>query len=482
MNDNVPNTVIENISNFIEEKLGLYFSKERFKDLIRGVSCAAKQKDIVLEKYIDLILENKMSEEDIKILASCLTIGETYFFRDKSLFEIMKQKILPDIINSRKHLNKSLKIWSAGCSSGEEAYSIAILVKELIPEYENWNINIIATDINYKSLDKAKEGIYGEWSFRGVDLNLKNKYFDKIENTQYKLKDNVMKLVKFHRLNLADSNYIAYGKIINNVDIIFCRNVLMYFSKPQINQIINRFYNIIINGGWLVVAPTESMFVNNTAFKPVNINNMFLFNKNIGQDNPVKNQDNYSRLRGFSIEKEIKTNLVHKSVYNKDKLLSPSESFMSNFFIIEEKSSNELPRKETVITEDFELLCRSSANEGNFEEALKWCEKAISSDKINPYYYYLLASIQQEQGNIDEAIISLKKSIYLDSDFIMAYFNLGNLKLKQGKYKEAYKNFENAVMLLNKLSEEDIVPYSEEMTVGMLKQIISNIELQGEFI
>ncbi|MTK10925.1 MAG: hypothetical protein F8N39_02085 [Clostridiaceae bacterium] len=477
MNDNVPNTVIENISNFIEEKLGLYFSKERFKDLIRGVSCAAKQKDIALEKYIDLILENKMSEEDIKVLASCLTIGETYFFRDKSLFEIMKQKILPDIINSRKNFSKTLKIWSAGCSSGEEAYSIAILAKELIPEYENWDINIIATDINYKSLDKAKEGIYGEWSFRGVDLNLKNKYFDKIENTRYKLKDNVMKLVKFHRLNLADSNYIADGKVINNVDIIFCRNVLMYFSRPQISQIINRFYNIIINEGWLVVASTESMFVNDTAFKPVNINNMFLFNKNIGQDNPVKIQDNRSRLKSFSIEQEIKTNFIHKPVYNKDKLKSSSDSS-----IIGEKSSNRLLGKEKVITEDFEFLCRSSANEGNFEEALKWCEKAISSDKINPYYYYLLASIQQEHGNIDEAIISLKKSIYLDSDFIMAYFNLGNLKLKQGKNKEAYKNFENAVMLLNKSSEEDIVPYSEEMTVGMLKQIISNIELQGEFI
>lgn len=472
MNDNISNIVIENISNFIEEKLGLHFSKERFKDLIRGVSCAAKQKDIALDKYIDLILENKMSEEDIKILASCLTIGETYFFRDKSLFEIMKQKILPDIINSRKNFSKSLKIWSAGCSSGEEAYSIAILAKELIPEYENWNINIIATDINYKSLDKAKEGIYGEWSFRGVDPNLKNKYFDKFENTQYKLKDSIMKLVKFHSLNLADSNYIADGKIINNVDIIFCRNVLMYFSRPQINQIINRFYNIIINGGWLVVAPTESMFVNDTAFKPVNINNMFLFNKNIEQDNSVKIQDNHSRLKSFSIEKEIKTNLVHKPVYNKDKLKSSSDSS-----IIEEKSSNKLLEKETVITEDFELLCRSSANEGNFEEALKWCEKAISSDKINPYYYYLLASIQQEQGNINEAIISLKKSVYLDSDFIMAYFNLGNLKLKQGKYKESHKNFENAVMLLNKLSEEDIVPYSEEMTAGMLKQIISNIEL-----
>lgn len=477
MNDNVPNTVIENISNFIEEKLGLYFPKERFKDLIRGVSCAAKQKDIALEKYIDLILENKMSEEDIKILASCLTIGETYFFRDKSLFEIMKQKILPDIINSRKNFSKSLKIWSAGCSSGEEAYSIAILAKELIPEYENWDISIIATDINYKSLDKAKEGIYGEWSFRGVDSNLKDKYFDKLENTQYKLKDSIMKLVKFHRLNLADSNYIADGKIINNVDIIFCRNVLMYFSRPQINQIINRFYNIIINGGWLVVAPTESMFVNDTAFKPVNINNMFLFNKNIAQDNPIKIQDNHNILKSFSIEKEIKTYFVHKPVYNKDKLKSSSD-----FFIIEEKSSNKLLEKETVITEDFELLCRSSANEGNFEEALKWCEKAISSDKINPYYYYLLASIQQEQGNINEAIISLKKSVYLDSDFIMAYFNLGNLKLKQGKYKESHKNFENAVMLLNKLSEEDIVPYSEEMTAGMLKQIISNIELQGEFI
>ena len=178
MKNNISQNNVEHINNFIEAKFGLYFPKERFNDLMRSLSNASKQKGIDVEKYINLIILNKLSAQDLTDLATFLTIGETYFFRDKKLFEIMKQKIIPYIINSRRYSSRSLKIWSAGCSSGEEAYSIAILVKELIPDYENWDIKIIATDINQNSLSKARKAIYSEWSFRGVDSNFKDKYFD----------------------------------------------------------------------------------------------------------------------------------------------------------------------------------------------------------------------------------------------------------------------------------------------------------------
>ena len=104
-----------------------------------------------------MLLLNKLSGEELINLATCLTIGETYFLRDNKLFQIVRQKILPDIISSRKYSNRSLSIWSAGCSSGEEAYSIAILIKELIPDYEDWDIKIIATDINQNSLIRLKK-------------------------------------------------------------------------------------------------------------------------------------------------------------------------------------------------------------------------------------------------------------------------------------------------------------------------------------
>lgn len=468
MINNVSKNVLHNINNFIETRFGLYFTEKRFNDLVRSISNAAKQKNVGLEEYINLILLNKLSKEDLKNLVTYLTIGETYFFRDEKLFDVMRKKILPDIINDRKYSNKSLRIWSTGCSSGEEAYSIAILVKELIPDYEAWNIEIIATDINHSSLSKAKEGIYSEWSFRGVDLSIKNKYFIRMEDMRYKLKDDILKLVKFHSLNLADSSYKSDGKNMDNIDIVFCRNVLIYFSKYQANKIINRFYNSIINGGWLIVAPTESLFVNDTSFTPVNVNGVFLYNKSI---------------KGNSVVKPFKNNIFENNLIEK-KLVIQNERIIQqrNLEVNNEitiKNKQELLKEDKMNAEEFETISRSFANEGKLEEAIEWCEKAIFMNKINPFYYYLLASIQQEQGNISEAIISLRKSIYLDSNFIMAYFDLGNLELKQAKYKQALKDFKNARALLDNFDDEYIIPYSEEMTVGGLKQMIENIECKG---
>ncbi|WFD11282.1 CheR family methyltransferase [Tepidibacter hydrothermalis] len=480
MVNNISKSSLNNINNFIETRFGLHFTEKRFNDLIRSISNAAKQKNIGLEEYINLILSNKLSKEDLKNLVNCLTIGETYFFRDKKLFDVMRQRILPDIINDRKYSSKSLKIWSAGCSSGEEAYSIAILVKELIPDYEEWDIEIIATDINHSSLSKAKKGIYSEWSFRGVDLSIKNKYFIRMDDMSYKLKDDILKLVKFYSLNLADSNYILDGKIMNNSDIVFCRNVLIYFSKYQASKIINRFYNNIVDGGWLVVAPTESLFLNDTSFIPVNINDMFLYNKNITKNNISKSFDN-NVFNNIIIDE----NLIMQNEIMKNEMIEYRENLQINN-VITIKSKNELPKKEKLDSQEmeaqeFETIARSFANEGKLEEAIEWCKKAISVDKINPFYYYLLASIQQEQGDINEAVISLKKVIYLDHNFIMAYFDLGNLNLKQDKYIQASKNFKNTLVLLDNLNEDDIVPYSEEMTVGVLKCMIKNIDHKGDF-
>lgn len=470
MYKNMSKEVLNEVSNFIERNFGLNFPEERFKDLIRCLCNAAKQKKVELERYINLMISSELSNQDLEVLTTYLTIGETYFFRDKKLFEIMKDKILPDIINKRKYSNKSLKIWSAGCSSGEEAYSIAILLKELIPDYKDWDIKIIATDINSNFLCKAKSGVYSEWSFRDVDLNIKNKYFKITENSHYKIDENIIKLVNFQRLNLVDKTYVIDKEILNNIDIIFCRNVLMYFSKSQVKEIISRFYNSIINGGWLILAPTESLFINDTSFIPVNINDAFLYNKNINKSNPVKQFHIRNTEKNFLIQKEIMMDYTYVGHEKVIKVKNPVIPAVEDI-----KISPKLPLEDKVNIEEFEILARGLANERNFEEAIKWCKKAILMDKINPFYYYLLASINQEQGTISEAIIELKKAIYLDSEFIMAYFDLGNLNLKQGKHKEAIKNFENVHTLLNNFSEEDIIPHSEQMTVGMLKQMIEKI-------
>ncbi|MBC2581451.1 protein-glutamate O-methyltransferase CheR [Clostridium sp. DJ247] len=470
MNKNIPKDVLQCLNKFVEAKFGLYFQEERFIDLIRGLIKASKEKNVHIEEYINLILSNRLSSEEFKTLITCLTIGETYFFRDKKLFEIIRKKILPELIDKRKYSSRSLKIWSAGCSSGEEAYSIAILIKELIHDYEAWNIKIVATDINEIFLNKARNAVYTDWSFRGVDLSFKNKYFKKIDNIHYKLKDDVVKLVEFHNLNLADNNCISVDYINNDVDIIFCRNVLMYFNKHRAQEIIKGFYNIITDGGWLISAPTESLYLNDTAFVPVNINGTFLYCKNNKKDNLAELPSKDFILKDYMSIKSEKLENSIGLIKNNNIILE-----MPEVKAIDISVPKDLSKKHKPNSNDYETLARSYANEGKLEEALKWCEQAICQDKISSRLYHLLASIQQELGNIDEAVLSLKKAIYLDSDFIIAYFDLGNLYLKQEKLKEAFKNFQTTGELLNRFNEEETIPYSENITVGMLKQIIKNI-------
>lgn len=446
----ISNKFLELISEEIEVKFGLHFSENRFKDLKRCLINAANLKNINLDSYIELFLSRQLSSEDYKELANCLTIGETYFFRDKKLFDVLRKNILPNIINSKRG-NKKIIFWSSGCSTGEEAYSIAILMKELLVDFNQWNVNIIATDINLNSLSKAREAIYGEWSFRETDISFKNKYFHMIEPNRYKLKEEIKKCVKFNYLNLADEIYSVENTLIKDADIIFCRNVLMYFSEEQAKKIVNRYYRILNNKGWLIVAPSESLFLNKTEYIPTNINNTFLYGKN---------QVKKSNKLYFDFTASNKINFVEKEeIYKPIKKISAKNM-------------------ETKVTEDkvnYEEQCRLKADEGELENALLLCKEAINQNKVNPIYYHLLASIEQELGNIKSAIDALKKAVYLDPNFVMAYFDLGNLFLKLGKNKEALKSFDNVNILLEEFEDEQNIPNTESITVGMLKHFVQNI-------
>lgn len=451
MSSDISNEILKIVSKEIELKYGLYFSESRLKDLKRCLISAANLKDIDLNSYIELFLEKSLSIEDSNKLVNFLTIGETYFFRDKKLFNVLRANIIPNIIKSKMH-NKTITFWSSGCSTGEEAYSIAILLKELLIDFNEWNIKIIATDINSNSLMKARKAIYGEWSFRETDIGFKSKYFDMIESNHYKLKDEIKKIVTFSYLNLADEIYSVDSKLIQDVDIIFCRNVLMYFSEAQARKIVNRYYKILNNKGHFIVAPSESLILNKTAFISENINNIFLYSKDC---------EHKSNNLSFNVIKHKENIDVVKNAIHYKQI---------------EKASLEI--RESVVTDykvDYEKQCREKANSGNLDEALAICKKAIEQNKVNPIYYHLLASIEQELGNIKGAVDALKKAIYLDSNFIMAYFDLGNLLLKLEKNKEALKNFNNVNMLLEGVQDEQNIPSTEAITAGMLKHFITNI-------
>ncbi len=257
--NSIPHEIISQFNGFVARRIGLHFPKERWNDLTRGACNAARDfgfDDPVA--FLQWFVSMPITASQIEILAGHLTIGETYFFRDSAQFDALERVVFPELIRSRRELGRSLRIWSAGCSSGEEPYSIAILLARLIPDIRDWKIAILATDINPHALRKASEATYTEWSFRNTPTWVKEGYFKRNKGGRFELLPEIKRMVTLGHLNLAEDIYPSLFSNTNAMDIIVCRNVLMYFTPERAKKAVQHFHRSLVDGGWLVVSASET--------------------------------------------------------------------------------------------------------------------------------------------------------------------------------------------------------------------------------
>jgi chemotaxis protein methyltransferase CheR len=278
----ISSSMLSQLSEFIAREMGLHFPTGRWADLERGIRSAAREFDFEdVEVCIEWLLSSRPVREKVEILASHLTIGETYLFREKKIFEALEESVLPELIRSRSGGGQRLRIWSAGCATGEEPYSVAILLSKIIPDFNNWNVTILSTDINPRFLQKALLGVYSEWSFRDCPRWVKDKYFKETKDGRFEIVLDIKKRVIFSHHNLAEDPYPSLLNNTNAMDIIFCRNVLMYFAQDQVNKVVQGFYDCLIDGGWLIVSPTEASHVLYPQFTVVNFPGAILYRKEV---------------------------------------------------------------------------------------------------------------------------------------------------------------------------------------------------------
>ncbi len=190
-------------------------------------------------------------------IIDAITTNETFFFRDNSPFELLKHKILPDLIDrvEASKLPPKIHIWSAACSTGQEVYSIGIIIKELLTDWMRWNIRILGTDISDAAIAKASYGSYNRTEIsRGLSTTLLNKYFTQTMNNSWRINDEIRSMAYFKRHNLLDS-FAGIGKF----DIILCRNVAIYFSPENRKRIFNNIANQLNPHGILIIGASESL-------------------------------------------------------------------------------------------------------------------------------------------------------------------------------------------------------------------------------
>jgi chemotaxis protein methyltransferase CheR len=497
MNPSISDEQLSRFSHFIDETIGLHFPPPRWLDLQRGVAVAAREfgfEDV--PTCMQWLMSAPLKKEQIEILAGNLTVGETYFFREQKSFEILADDILPALIHSRQDSERRLRIWSAACCTGEEPYSLAILLHQTIPELEDWHLTILATDLNPRFLCKAKAGLYGQWSFRNTPSWIKDRYFQKTADGRLEIIPEIRRMVSFARLNLVEDVYPSLATDTNAMDVIFCRNVLMYFSQLQAERVVEKLSRAQVEGGWLVVSPSESAHVRFPSYAAMNFPGVILYKKDsqnaqltagrapATETEPVMAQPPDTALAEMSPpivsrqeEQPLSADPIGQAKaaepvlapYAEAELLYEQGRYAEAAEKLVELVSGVPPEPQV-----FNLLARMYANQGKLAEALNWCDRGIAADKLNPSNHYLRAIVLQEQGALEDAAGSLRRALYLDHNFVLAHFALGNLARTAGKVQEANKHLENALRLLRRYQKEDVLPESEGITAGRLTEIITS--------
>ncbi|MDD5226199.1 MAG: hypothetical protein PHV97_03320 [Candidatus Omnitrophica bacterium] len=467
---NFPKELQDQIKTHIAERCGLYFRDHDLRNLEAGVSQRMKVRgfDSVHSYYLDLTTSQE-KEAEFRELLNLLTINHTYFFRNEPQFLAFKDKVLPELIERKmQHAVKMrdgkkplLRVWSAGCSTGEEPYTIAMILREAIPHFEDWDIEILATDASSEAMEKAKRGIYNENSMRLVEEPYRSKYFTKPDSPKtsgtWKISDEVKRMVKFGFLNLVGDPYPP------EMDVVFCRNVTIYFETKTTIKIMEDFAAAMTDPGYLFLGYSESLQFLTDKFRMASWQDGIYYRKAVAKREEVTATSSWQPQEA-QVEESMEemplpalTAIVeHEEPVN----LSPEafetvrQQIIRFIYLKEYTKAMALIEKVSVEGEkmaDIHYLAADiCANRNRPEEARARLKRALAIDSLFAPAYYLLGCIFLEESKGDKAKESLLKALYIDKDFIMARFYMAHLFRSEGRVSEAIREYRNTLDTLSK--------------------------------
>ena len=430
----------------IANRLGLDFPEGRQADLERGLVCACRAASISApERYLSWLAALPHESPEWRRLAGYLAVGETHFFRDRCCFAALERDVLPSLIATRRTEGvRRLRLWSAGCASGEEPYSLAILLDRLLPDRADWTLTILATDINPEALQVARRGFYRTWSLRETPSWIQDRQFHRRGAQDFELDPRIRQMVTFALLNLVEESYPAIVTNTNAMDLILCRNVLMYFTPEAQRLTAGRFQRTLVAGGWLVVSPAEAAAELFRPLAPVSLPGAVLFRKDQPSEVPLLPV------------RQAETLAAGPPAHSAD---------------VAGRSVTPVTEEPTEVTRDTRTIlqgARALADQGRLEQARQLCEAALAENRLDPEAHLLMAAISQERGEIPAAQEALRRAIYLAPDFAPAHFLLSGLLLRQGKRARGRRCLETVVRLLSAVPRDETVPGSDGLTAGRL--------------
>ena len=408
-------------------------------------------------EFVDALKSGRSGRADeCRALAKVLTTHESFFMRDAGQMALLRQRILPELIAARRTSGElTLKVWSCGCASGEEPASIAILLRELLPDLANWRIQILATDVSSEILERAKRAAYGDWSFRGCDATFRLVNFQQLD-AQWVLRPAIRQMIRYGRVDIIHDALPDQEQGLSDVDLILCRNVFIYFQPHAIRIATAKLAACMRAGAVLMTAHGElrqncprslvlEMHPESAIFRkadPDRINTPSA-SYPAGADGrkptplPAKQDTPRSSTAGPTLARAPRA--------------APVAGDMQRS-IVSHQSPLGLP------DDTLERAWRL-ADEGKLDATLQACAQLLAEDQMNAGAHFLEAVIETELGNEKRARAALRRTLYLDPGLIAAHVHLERLQSAQTNIQSAHRTRDTIRKLVAALPADAPIPF-----------------------
>lgn len=389
-------------------------------------------------------------------LLTLATVGETYFFRHREQLDAFRRVGLPALLDARRRFEPLvLRAWSAGCSSGEEAYSLAMLLEEALPDRARWQVRVVGTDIDGEALERARTGVYGRWAFRaGGDERAR--WFRAVPGGE-QIEPRIRDLVAFERHNLADPTSAPPATVGGPADVVVCRNVTIYMSPEATRAVAARLYDALAPGGWLLVGPVEPSAETYERFVAHHVDGITLYQRPFDERPRHRSQPAGANTTSRPAAPPIAVPSIAAPPIAGPQPVDP------------------VPRVAVADTHALLDEARGLADVGHLDEALARCRLALARDRRLAGGYTLLAVIAEARGDLEGACHALGRAAYLAPGDPLTQFRFGLLEWRRGRTVKARGRLRAAIALLDGLPGEQLLDGPEGLSAGRVRSVVQTL-------
>ncbi len=469
----------------VQRTSGIELSEVRRSDLERAVQRTAERMSMHGPAELHAHLSHADSAVDLEAFIAELTIGETYFFRHRAQFDALERTILPDLI-ARRSQERRLRIWSAGCATGEEPYSLAILLDRMLPDREAWSVMILGTDINRASLEQAQRGTYRSWSFRGVDQATQRRYFTR-SGDERRIAPPIARMVTFSYLNLVGDAYPSLATNTTSMDLVLCRNVLIYFGAQAIEGVLGRLHDSLCDGGWLVSGPADTSANGYAGFEVRAFPDAIVYRRpeRSPATPPAARPRKAPPPAPSAAPAPPKLSPTPRPVPRQrpappaEHTAGPSPEEVAAFTLWRSGHDADAAAERLTLLADAApsdpwpayLLGKVCANERRLDEALEWADRALERDAVFAPAHYLRGLVLDEQGDLRAATDAVRRCVFLDPGFALGQYALAGFLARLGETERAIKTIESVIHAVGESPRETEVPEGDGLTAGRLLEL-----------